>query len=358
MAEIKQLCCLGLGREAIAPTLTRLLLRLVPGFSASLFFTDENGELVHIYDENPALIEVGPLYLSEFHNARDSDKYVGLTETFRLGLVGVTLHRLLKVDWRTWERSDIYNLIFRSFAYSHGLRVAVRDRGRPLVGVLVSRSPGDPEFTPRDLDLLVALEPYFAHAFERSLGRSPSVESDAEEDHGLVIADRDGRVRYLSPQARILLFYATHDEIGPGKLRLTEKPALPPAVARLARMLAETFEGKAPLAPPAHHHKNSWGEFVFRAYWLNGEGAAPPLVGIRINRLEPLPIKVLRHMERLPLSERQAEVSLHLASGLTYSAIAERLGVSRTTAIFHAQQVFNKLGVASRAELQAKLMAI
>ena len=63
-------------------------------------------------------------------------------------------------------------------------------------------------------------------------------------------------------------------------------------------------------------------------------------------------------MEHLPLSERQIAVSLHLASGLTYAAVAERLGISRSTVIFHAQEVFNKLGVASRAELQAKLMAL
>jgi DNA-binding CsgD family transcriptional regulator len=63
-------------------------------------------------------------------------------------------------------------------------------------------------------------------------------------------------------------------------------------------------------------------------------------------------------MEKLPLSERQIEISLHLASGRTYSAIAERLGISRPTVIYHAQEVFNKFGVAGRAELQAKLMTL
>jgi DNA-binding CsgD family transcriptional regulator len=63
-------------------------------------------------------------------------------------------------------------------------------------------------------------------------------------------------------------------------------------------------------------------------------------------------------MQDLPLSGRQIEVSLHLASGRTYADIAERLGVSRPTAIYHAQEAFNKLGVSGRAELQAKLMAL
>ena len=78
--------------------------------------------------------------MSDRYNGRDSVKYFGLTETFRRGLVGVTLGQLLKVDWRTWERSDIYYLHRRSLGYHDGLRLVVRDRGRPLVGVLISRS--------------------------------------------------------------------------------------------------------------------------------------------------------------------------------------------------------------------------
>ncbi len=270
----------------------------------------------------------------------------------------MTVDQLIKVDRRTWERSDIYNLIFRPLGYDGGLRLAVRDRGRPLGGIAISRSAGEPEFAARDLDLLVALEPYFAHAFRQGEGHAPFIESDAEEDQGLIIADRDGRVRHLSPRARALLFYATHDEVAPGRLRPAEKLALPPPVARLARMLARTFEGKAPARPPVHHHANGWGQFVFRAYWLDGEGAEPPLVAIRISRREPLAVRLLRRMESLPLSERQIEVSLHLASGETYAAIAERLGLSRPTVIYHAQELFNKLGVASRAELAAKLMTL
>jgi hypothetical protein len=87
MAQIKQLCCLGLGREAIAPALTRLLLRLIPGFSVSLFFMDENCALINIYDENPALTEVAPLYVSEFYNSRETETWIELADAFRRGLV-------------------------------------------------------------------------------------------------------------------------------------------------------------------------------------------------------------------------------------------------------------------------------
>ena len=129
----------------------------------------------------------------------------------------------------------------------------------------------------------------------------------------------------MSQQARVLLFYATNEDVAPGKLR-AGKQELPPRIAQLARSLVEVFEGDAPATPPTYCQQNNWGEFVFRAYWLKGQGARSPLIAIRINRREPLPIRLLRRMEHLPLSERQTEVSLHLASGKTYKEIAERLG--------------------------------
>jgi DNA-binding CsgD family transcriptional regulator len=356
VAQIRQLCCLGLAREAIAPALTRQLLRLIPNCSASLFFIDENCELINIYDENPALTEIAPLYVNEFYNSRET--WIDLKEAFRSGLVGMTLDQILKVDKSTWEQSDMYNLIIRPLGYENSLRLAVRERGRPVGVVVISRRAGEPEFAPHHLGLLVALEPYLAHAFTGVGNAVPLVDSDADEDEGLIMTDRNGRVHHLSLHARTLLFYATHDEIAPGKLRPPRKLELPPPVSQLARMLADVFEGRAPPAPPFHHHKNRWGQFVFRAHRLEGEASAASLVGIRISRREPLPVRLLRRMERLPLSERQIEVSIHLASGESYGAVAKRLGLSRSTVIYHAQEAFNKLGVASRAELQAKLMVL
>jgi hypothetical protein len=202
IAQFKQLCCLGLPREAVTPLVVRRLLQLIPGFSASLFFADKSGGLVNMYDENPALTEIGPLYLSEFYNRRDSDKYVGFTDSFRRGFVGMTLNQFLTVDRRPWERSDLYNLIFRPLGY-HGdsLRLAVRDQGRPLLGVVLSRSAEDPAFTARDLALLVALEPFLSHAFATNASADmPLIDSDADEDQGLVITDREGRVLYRAIQ--------------------------------------------------------------------------------------------------------------------------------------------------------------
>jgi hypothetical protein len=51
----------------------------------------------------------------------------------------MTLGQILKVDQRTWERSDMYNLVIRPLGYHKSLRLAVRDGGRPVGVIVVSR---------------------------------------------------------------------------------------------------------------------------------------------------------------------------------------------------------------------------
>ena len=79
------------------------------------------------------------------------------------------------------------------------------------------------------------------------------------------------------------------------------------------------------------------------------------MIGIAVERREPLALKFWRRAEKLPLSGREIEVCLPLALGRSRAEIAERLGVSENTAINHCRNIYAKLGVQSRAELVEKL---
>ncbi|MBA2491168.1 MAG: helix-turn-helix transcriptional regulator [Gammaproteobacteria bacterium] len=107
-------------------------------------------------------------------------------------------------------------------------------------------------------------------------------------------------------------------------------------------------------------HRNPWGGFVFRAYWLNHHAPQPAsLIGITIKHQEPLPLKLLRQLERLPpLSSRQTQVCLLLAAGHSRPAIARRLDISDHTAITYTRQVYSKLEVHNRGELLNKLLLL
>lgn len=58
---------------------------------------------------------------------------------------------------------------------------------------------------------------------------------------------------------------------------------------------------------------------------------------------------------RLPLTRREAQVSLLMAERLTYAEIACRLGISPNTARRHSERVLEKLGVHRRQELPSAL---
>jgi DNA-binding CsgD family transcriptional regulator len=134
---------------------------------------------------------------------------------------------------------------------------------------------------------------------------------------------------------------------------------MPPQVQQLCRDLVRIFEKKTPSAAPVCRIRNAWGAFTFRAYWLDGAAGTggPPIIGVTVERLEPLVLKLWRRAEELPLSGREIEVCLPLALGRSRGEIAERLGVSEHTAITHCRNLFEKLGVHSRGGLVEKLHA-
>ena len=73
------------------------------------------------------------------------------------------------------------------------------------------------------------------------------------------------------------------------------------------------------------------GRHILRAYWLDDDPFAPEsLIGIRLQRQEPMILRFVEAMGRLPLSPQQREIALKIAQGKSNQEIAEGLGVSGT----------------------------
>jgi DNA-binding CsgD family transcriptional regulator len=70
---------------------------------------------------------------------------------------------------------------------------------------------------------------------------------------------------------------------------------------------------------------------------------------VRIQRQEPMILRFVRSMARLPLSPQQREIALLLARGASNQDIADSLGVSGNTVAYHIKQLFQKLDVHDRA---------
>jgi DNA-binding CsgD family transcriptional regulator len=360
IASIRRLSCLGLGSQIAVPAILGELHALIPSLSNQFFWAGPNQELVNLYDEGDVLLPFLPLYLGEFHNKREREIVFTFTETMRRSRRSEVMRyreKTLKVDERKFENHDFYNLVMRPTGIHDALQLTVTEHGRSVGLLHISHAYGDPEFTERDRQLLLSIAPFFAHAQVAHTVDERMVEG---EDRGLIIASRAGEIEYLSPQAGRLLAMAQHPVLLSPDLSLP-KPgaALPPEVMRLCHDLVRIFEDKTPSAVPACQLINAWGAFTFRAYWLDrtAQQYAVPLIGIVVERLEPLALKLWRHAEKLPLSGREIEVCLQLALGHSRAEIAERLGVSENTGINHCRNIYAKLDVQSRAELVEKLQA-
>jgi DNA-binding CsgD family transcriptional regulator len=262
--------------------------------------------------------------------------------------------QLITVDLRTFRRSEFYNIIFRALGYDDFIRLVVRDAGPALGAVSLHRSLGDPPFTLEDKRRLTGLESFLAHALTDSGASGAAlVESGTP---GLIIADPAGKPIYSSAEGRRLLLLATHPHTKPSAA-MRRTAALPPALVRLCRNLGRVFSGDSSASAPVHHHRNVWGGFSFRAHWLEAAGPGARLIGITISHREPLPVKLMRNLKPLPLSRRQSEVCLLMAMGSSYDQIAQRLGISKHTAIAHGRWIYDKLDVHNRAELVSRLLS-
>jgi DNA-binding CsgD family transcriptional regulator len=360
IASIRRLCCLGLGSQIAVPAILGELHALIPSYCNNFLWAGLHQELANLYDEGDVLLPVLPLYINEFHNKREREIVFTFTETMRRSRRSEVMRyreKTLKVDEKRFENHDFYNLAMRPTGIHDALQLAVAEHGRSIGLLNISRAQRDPEFTERDRQLLLSLAPFFAHAQVPSSTDERMVES---EDRGLVIATPAGEIEYLSPQAGRLMAMAQHPVLlAPGVSLPGPGAALPPTVMRLCHDLVRIFEDKLPSAAPVCQISNAWGAFTFRAYWLDRTAGqhAVPLIGIAVERLEPLALKLWRRAEMLPLSGREIEVCLPLALGHSRAEIADRLGMSENTAINHCRNIYAKLGVQSRAELVEKLHA-
>jgi DNA-binding CsgD family transcriptional regulator len=364
VARIRQLSCLGLGGEAAVPEILRELHGLVPAGSNIFAWAGAGGEISNVYTEHPGWVHMGPLYFAEFYERREREVILTFSESMRLRDGPAVRHvdSFLKVDRREFLRSSMFNEILRKVNDYQRLFVTVREGVRGLGGMLLGRGQYDPPFTGDEAKRLELIVPLIAHAL------APRGNLDVEladtDDEGLIVAGLDGKILQLSSQAERLLLLACYPQCSPGALACDAGHfVLPPPVVRICRNLVRAFKERLAedigeeLAPPVWRHRNVWGGFTFRAYWLPAARGAPPLLGVTVHRQEPLPLRFLRRMGDLPLSAREGEACLLLLAGHSRPTIAERLGVSQHTAIGHVRNIYAKLNVRNRAELAAKVLS-
>jgi DNA-binding CsgD family transcriptional regulator len=257
------------------------------------------------------------------------------------------LPQLIKVPLPALRRSDFYNVILRPGGADDVLSLALRTREDRGIGILkLYRRAGDKPFTPQDAAALGRLESRLSLALQPG-----DTDADATEvcGQGLLVVTLQGQWQWIAPGTEALLAQAfgAHWRSG-GEL---------PAAVRLLlqRLFWPAADGPESAPLPQMSLRNVHGWFSLRATRLTGAAGQGEAAAIHVTRRMARGARLLDRLRALGLPQRQSELAYWLARGLPESRIAERMGVSANTVVYHRRQLYARMGVASRAELLASL---
>jgi DNA-binding CsgD family transcriptional regulator len=217
--------------------------------------------------------------------------------------------------------------------------VNLRDAGL-WCGYVLYRERGAPDFSRREVELIASLNRGCRELHPVRLQRDLS-SYGGDGDAGLLLLDDQDGIEMTDPAAAAWL-----DELGARRQRL---PVVVSAVAQRAREIASGDSGLAATA----RARTAAGRWITVRGWVlqNGSEARAAIA------LEPARAPELAELmaEAYGLTARERRVSRLVAQGLPNAAIAARLYLSTYTVQDHLKAIFEKLDVANRGQLVARL---
>jgi DNA-binding CsgD family transcriptional regulator len=240
------------------------------------------------------------------------------------------------------ERSARYRDLLEPSGIPHELRAAFVIRGRVWGAVHIARRAHSGAFTQQDADALARVAGSIANGIRASLRFDAARRGASIEAPGLIVVDAANTVELITPPARPLLEALGSDALSypDGSL-----PATVLALASHVRARRGGVETNAVTVPSP-------------SGWITLHASAPAAGDGRIAIvIEPAsgPRSATLRLEINAVTPREREVATLLASGATNTEIATTLVLSPHTVQDHIKSLFEKLGVASRQELVARV---
>lgn len=347
--EIDRLGSRGLPREAFFAELSPRL-RSVVDNDASCWHTMDPSTRLLTGDAPRELIERGVLSLDETHVAGelivrseylidDVNSFAGLVA--RRTPVGILDHATRGEP----SRSARYRDLLLPAGIPHELRAAFVLRGRVWGAVHIARRASSGPFVQRDADVLAAITGAIARGIRASLRFDAARRSTGSEAPGLVVLGPRNEVELITPPAFELLA-----SLQPGGSGYADETIATPVLA-----LAEFVRS----APDGGRGGGGVVNVPATDGWITLHASKPgPLddgrVAVVLERATGARSAGVR-LEAFGATAREREVATLLARGLSRAEIADALVVSPHTVEDHVKHLYEKLGVASRQELVARV---
>lgn len=242
--------------------------------------------------------------------------------------------------------SPLYRDFMRPRGFDDELRAVFRTDGRPWGQVSLFRARGRAPFRADDIAVVGSLSSAMARRL-RSYAQSAQPPRQPSDTPGMLLFDSAGNLISLNDEARGFLADMPPDPRAatPSGIDLPLPVWIRSTVGR-----ARETGGNARIRMRAL----SGGWLICHASCLRGADAGD---GITAMTIGPAPVSEIATLviAAYQLTRREHEVTELIAAGLSTTEIASRLFLSPHTVRDHVKAIFEKVAVASRGELVAKL---
>jgi DNA-binding CsgD family transcriptional regulator len=243
------------------------------------------------------------------------------------------------------ERSARYRDLLLPAGIPHELRAAFVIRGRVWGAVHIVRRAASGPFEQRDADTLAGVAGAIARGIRASLRFDAARRVTGVEAPGLVVLGPRDEVELITPPARELL-----TSMRPGRPTYSDDamPAPVLALASYVRGAPEVGQGGSNVVTAPGN--DGWITLHASLPGPPGDGR----VAIVLERAAGARSATVR-LEAFGATAREREVATLLARGLSRAEMAEALVLSPHTVEDHVKSLYEKVGVASRQELVARV---
>jgi len=346
---IRKLCALGLPAQTLAPSLLPALRQVIPAHSAAVFWVDERFEMTGLYAERL----LTPEAMERYYEKHYQQPVTGFPRAFAARAAAadpVSVHRFTKLE----QESDYFRAVLSRLDAYQILYGVLRDPTRAIGQISIYRGERDPEFGRRDQDALRGLLRYLSIGLRAASPSSQSGVSDEVVEEWLGIVEIDGTVSSAPADWSRLVRLLAIQEVTPRGAHDEQR-----TVAQFLQRISARLMGSDGTGLVDSQHHSPWGHFRIRAYRMpDAGGRRADQVGVLIGRTEPRALALVRGTGASGLSPQQREVALLLAEGKSNQDIARALSLKLNTASYHVKQVFTRLKVHNRKEVERELLKL
>ncbi|MGZ8163489.1 MAG: hypothetical protein ACXWTT_11555, partial [Methylobacter sp.] len=190
LAYLRQLCCLGLGKEIVIPEFLRAVQTVIP--SGSNVFTAIDEQLITRYAIlefiTAEVFELAPAIVPGFFTR---ERRAHITAWFHHHPVVADMGLLDEKFYKT----DFYNLLWRPLDQHYGIVALVIEKGKPVGLLDLFRPRTQQPFNSKEQTLCTRLTPYVAHALRTQ--SDGDIQYSENSPSGMMIMSAEGAILYL-----------------------------------------------------------------------------------------------------------------------------------------------------------------